>query len=248
MCLNFLLWINSEDGEWILNKNSKGKAQKGSKLLIQKYVNEKQEQLNEQILKASPSLLTFINEDLLIEWKSPLKEEGYREYMTGFLNLVDVWKGKQSQLRNYWPQRGASWDGVAIVNGKQSENGLLLVEAKAHLDEMRSGSKAKNHDNNVLINKTINEVRTAVGSNASMEFWMNEYYQLANRLSFLYLFNKKLNIPTWLVLVNFVEDKSYKSTTVSKWLHHYNEVFSKMGIDEENELFSKVISVYPVGI
>jgi hypothetical protein len=56
-----------------------GKAIKGSRSLLQCYINEKQIEFNNQILISAPSLLSFLKQDLSIEWKSPLKENDYKE-------------------------------------------------------------------------------------------------------------------------------------------------------------------------
>jgi hypothetical protein len=57
-------------------------------------------------------------------------------------------------------------------------------------------------------------------------------------------FLEELKIPTWLVLINFTDDSSYKSTTISEWLKHYNIIISKMGIKEGCNLLDKIIMVF----
>ncbi|WP_353625503.1 hypothetical protein [Robertmurraya yapensis (ex Hitch et al 2024)] len=230
-----------------LKELEKGRAIKGSRFLLQNYVNNNQGKLNELILMSSPSLLSFIDKELTIEWKSPLKRSGYREYRNEFLDLEDQWKGKGIQLEKYWPKIGPQWDGIAVVKGKNGNFGLLLVEAKAHLKELRSKIQAKDVDSIVLIENTISEVKTSVESNAPIEVWLEQYYQLSNRLTYLYLMNNKMGIPTWLLLVNFVDDVAYIPTTTSEWILHYQDVYTRMDISSSSELFNHIISIYPNG-
>jgi hypothetical protein len=226
---------------------SKGKGDKGSKFLFCKYVNSKEDELNNYILMNSPSLLSFIDRDQSISWKSPLKEDSCKEYRNEFLMLVDEWKGKRDHLEKHWPKMGPQWDGLAVVEGKNGQKGLLICEAKAHVKEMESSIKAKDSSSIVLINKTIDDVKTSINSKAQTEIWLDHYYQLANRLSFLYLLNKELKIPTWLVLVNFINDPNHIPTSLSEWLSHYQAVFSEMDINYSADLFKNVIMIYPDG-
>ena len=219
------------------------KIKKGSQLLIEKYVNNQQDFLNKSILMTSPSLLYFIHKDKVINWESPL--EKYREYRNDFLGLYEEWDNAKSLIENYWPKSGPSWDGVATVLGKDGKKGLLLVEAKAHVQEMRSRLKAKDETSIDLIIGTIKEAKAFIGSQAPIDTWLNHYYQLANRLAYLYILNEKMYIPTWLVLINFIEDQSYKPTSIEEWVDHYHEVFTEMDIKFSSILLNRVVLIYP---
>ncbi|MGM9955671.1 MAG: hypothetical protein ACI35J_07390, partial [Peribacillus sp.] len=224
----------------------KVQAEKGSKHWIQQFVNNRQGELNHLILMSSPSLLTFLDKERSIQWKSPLRETGYQEYRNEFLELESVRRGRRIELEKYWPRMGPQWDGYATVAGKDGQKGFLLVEAKAHLKEMASSIRAKDLDSRFLIESTMKETMEAMGSRAPMEVWLNRYYQLANRLAFLYILNEKMGIPTWLVLVNFLEDDTHIPTGSVEWVEHYQEVFSEMDItSESNPLFDKIVTVYP---
>ncbi|MGE7781587.1 hypothetical protein ACQKL0_16830 [Peribacillus sp. NPDC097264] len=224
----------------------KVQAEKGSKHWIQQFVNNRQGELNHLILMSSPSLLTFLDKERSIQWKSPLRETGYQEYRNEFLELESVRRGRRIELEKYWPRMGPQWDGYATVAGKDGQKGFLLVEAKAHLKEMTSSIRAKDLDSRFLIESTMKETMEAMGSRAPMEVWLNRYYQLANRLAFLYILNEKMGIPTWLVLVNFLEDDTHIPTGSVEWVEHYQEVFSEMDItSESNPLFDKIVTVYP---
>jgi hypothetical protein len=228
----------------LMEKIEKGRAVKGSRFHLQNYVDHNQGKLNELILMSSPSLLAFLDKELSITWKSPLKEKNYHEYRNEFLDLSDNWIGKRQELENYWAKKGPQWDGIAIVKGKNGQNGLLLVEAKAHLQELHSKIQAGDISK-VIIEQTIKDTKNYVGSNASLEIWLEQYYQLSNRLAYLYLLNEKIGIPTWLILINFTDDHTHKPTRISAWIQHYQNVFSSMDISSSSEIFKQIISIYP---
>ena len=62
--------------------------EKGSQFLLAEYVNNQSIWLNSQILKSSVQLLNEINDELAIEWISPLKQNNYKEYRDNFLNVL----------------------------------------------------------------------------------------------------------------------------------------------------------------
>lgn len=223
-------------------------AEKGSQYQIQKYVNEYSSELNKMILQSSPSLLAFIRPSLDILWKSPLSASNFYEYQDDFLRVVISDEKELEQyekvVREHWPRRGPVWDAVATIANENNEKGLLLVEAKAHLHETFSQMRATSDNSRQLIERTIQEAKAVFRSTSSDDPWLKEYYQLANRLSFLYILNEKLQLPTWLVLCNFVEDSSHVPTSVNEWLRHYREVYNKMGIDPNACLMNKLISIY----
>ncbi|WP_347549067.1 hypothetical protein ABFG93_16295 [Pseudalkalibacillus hwajinpoensis] len=72
-------------------------------------------------------------------------------------------------MEMYWPKKGPQWDGVATVQGKNGEKGLILVEAKAHVHEMRSTIKAKDNKSIELIHRTIGNVKETIGSQAVLD-------------------------------------------------------------------------------
>ncbi|MGM9949031.1 MAG: hypothetical protein ACI33P_02850 [Lysinibacillus sp.] len=219
---------------------------KGSKLLIRDYINNRTDFLNNDLLMGSPSLLSFINKELSITWHSPIKKDGYKEYRNEFLELVEEWKEKRNLLGDYWPRQGPQWDGVAVVQGKDGQKGLVFVEAKAHVNEMRSKSRAVDEKSKKLIIRTLEEVRQHFESQASLDIWLDRYYQLANRLAYLYILNEKIGIPTWLVFCNFTDDNTHIATDRDKWIKHYQEVFSVMDIrTASSRLFNQIVTIYP---
>ena len=193
--------------------------------------------------------MSFIDKELSITWHSPIEREGYKEFGNEFLDLEDEWKKEKGVLGGFWPRQGPKWDALAVVQGKNGHKGLLLVEAKAHVNEMRSKIKAVDDKSKKLIESTLEEAKQKFGSEASLDIWLNHYYQLANRLAYLYILNEKIGIPTWLVFCNFVDDGTHKPTDINKWIKHYQEVFNVMDIrPASSELLSQIVTIFPKGI
>ena len=222
---------------------------KGSQLQLQCLVNIREKELTESVLSNSQSLLMYSE---AIEWVSPLEEQHYKEYRDDFLELLlkdEELQNARQKLRQFWPARGPVWDGIGVVHGETpQQKGLILVEAKSHLAETKSALKAKSLDSREKIMSRIVEVKAELGSTSAVEVWTNQYYQMANRLCFLYFLNEKLGIPTWLVLCNFVNDTTHKSTELREWLKHQKDIWHQLGIQMDAKLMGKIITIYPESI
>ena len=221
-------------------------ATKGSQLQLQRIVNERPEELNALILGASPTLLAFGARG--ITWRSPLKEptEGtaYYEYRDDFLKPLGL-EDRESKLREFWPSKGPRWDGLAIVDSPKG-SGYLLVEAKAHGGEANSESGAKASDSVAQIEAALKQTQKYMHVPAGE--WTKPYYQLANRLAFLYFMNIELELPTWLVLINFVADTTHLPTELGEWLEKYREMYKKLRIGHDSPLTEKVVCVFPKAV
>lgn len=224
-------------------------ATKGSKWQIQRWINERPDEFVNLLYENNHALLQYSDR---VEWVSPLAQHNFKEYQDDFLK--NILTGQQlieaeRIVRKFWPLRGPVWDGLAIVHGSQAgqtnTKGILLVEAKAHTGETTSAMKAKSLESREKIAARIVEVKTQFGSKSAVEVWTNQYYQLANRLCFLYLLNEVIGIPTWLVLCNFVDDSTHKPTSRPAWLKHQKEIWQELDVDVEAPLMHKVITIYP---
>jgi hypothetical protein len=207
---------------------------------MQRLVEREPERLAAQIIAASPSSLSF---DPEVTWASPLATDDYREYRDAeFLNAVGL-EAHAEAVRGFWPARGPRWDGLAKLKGRAGEQGVLLVEAKAHLAEMESDCEAEDPASIAKIRTTLAAVQDYY--RVGRRDWMTRYYQFGNRLAHLYLLNVKLGVPTWLALVNFVDDQTHVPTTVAEWAKHYAEVFQWAGLSPASPLLERVVMVYP---
>lgn len=73
-----------------------------------------------------------------LEWRSPLASDDWAEYRdAAFLQRLGL-DYLIAPLARFWPRRGPQWDALALA----STGEVLLVEAKAHVNELRSTCKA----------------------------------------------------------------------------------------------------------
>jgi hypothetical protein len=195
-------------------------AEKGSQKWIQKLVDEKPELLNLQIRRNLE-----LSEDEEIQWLSPLKSDRYAEYRDrAFINLFDV-ELKQTPLGQFWPRGGPQWDAL----GKSSLEKLFLVEAKSHISELISTSKAENENSVKRIAKSLEETKHYLSSETGFD-WSSGFYQYANRLAHLYLLRKN-QLPAYLVFVYFVNDLEMRGpTTIYEWKGAIALLHSYLGI------------------
>lgn len=177
-----------------MGNTSKGAAEKGSKKLIQDFVNKQSDNLNSALGLSE------------ITWISPIKEE-FREYklnekyITGkkvsdFLGITDLFPSDII----WWPKNGPQWDALGYNDGN-----IILVEAKANTDELRSKCKATKDISIGIIKETI---RKLFNNNEYLE----KYYQMINRYVFINKINeclgKKKN--AMLVFLYFTNDPNAK--------------------------------------
>lgn len=81
--------------------------------------------------------------------------------------------------------------------------------------------------------------------NVDRRDWKTPFYQLANRLAFLYFLNVHAKVPVWLALINFVNDQTHIPTSLEAWRTHFAEVFRWAGVRDRSPLFERVVLVYP---
>jgi hypothetical protein len=133
-----------------------------------------------------------------------------------------------------------NWDGIFWI-----DTTVFLVEAKAHIEEIRSDCQSDEPSSLATIEKYFNETRDwfeiATGND-----WKKKYYQMANRVAFLKLLQSH-NIDAKLVNVYFVDgyekkvkdpdsDKYYiiqkKNTSQSKWMNAIEIEENYLGISK----------------
>ena len=200
------------------SNTSKGRGEKGSKFWMQMIPNTK---LKEQFDQ-------FVGDEL--RWLSPLKGEKseYLEYELSHPCICgELEIDAPKTAFEFWPERQPQWDGIAVSDETKT---LYLVEAKAHLAEIDSrcsaGEKSKE-----MISKAMRAVFDQHYGGGDYHARMEDYYQLGNRLTFLHRM-KGMNLEKYpnvkLVLLNFVNDYTYRPTEQPDWQNHYRKVFKKM--------------------
>ena len=204
------------------SNTSKGRGIKGSKYWIQTVVED-------QILQNK--LNAMIGETLV--WISPLAgpQNTYDEYElrdSYICEQMGISEVEAKKMFSFWPNRQPQWDGIAF---DATGHTLYLVEAKAHLAELDSKCSASNPHSRELISNSMKAVQEKYFPKGIFDFWMNRYYQLGNRLTFLKMLNENGfgHIDSVkLVLLNFVNDEKYRPTTEGEWVEHYKSVWFDM--------------------
>ncbi len=98
-----------------------------------------------------------------------------------------------------------NWDAIFTQNGT-----LFLVEAKAHVSELSSGKEEHGNSSKKLI---LDYFKTQLPDLPVCEVWLQEYYQLANRLATAALLNKH-GIKTKVLYIYFVN--GYRKRVLEK--------------------------------
>ncbi len=191
-----------------MSNTSLGKGIKGSKYWMDTCVE------NAELRK---KLNNLVGQEL--EWICPLPEENFREYELNQLkDLFGMSADEMKTAFSFWPSRQPQWDGIAIGESNNIRT-LYIIEAKAHTTEMISTCKAS-PKSVILIEKSLREIHDKYYADADFDMWMYGYYQLANRLTFYHKL-KEMNLFAFddikLVLLNFVNDKTYRSTDKDTW-------------------------------
>lgn len=191
-----------------MSRHPQKEGTKGSLKWIQKLINEKPHLLNTEIrgvfrLKDSEEL----------EWLSPLKGDEYAEYRdSAFLKLLGI-KLNKTPLREFWPSLGPQWDAL----GRTSSGKHILVEAKAHIDELVTDPTGAKEKSLQLIRSSLTEVKEYVNSKSKSD-WSSYFYQYTNRLAHLYFLRVLNNIPAFLVFVYFLKDRAMDGpNTKAEW-------------------------------
>lgn len=199
----------------------------------------------------SQGILERISERGDVDWLDfsySLGEKYFDKEITGlrFLEALNLgYPNAKKTFDEFWPSTGTpqNWDAV----GKTSlSNTILLVEAKAHLDELDSASGA-GEPSLTQIRKTFEMVRADLGISAPGD-WTRRYYQLANRLFLLWFLNRKLGLRAKLVNVYFVGDSRPDGRvcpqTIDEWNPALDEEYAWLGITDHPFVKETVIPYF----
>lgn len=159
--------------------------------------------------------------------------------------------GIKPKWEEFWPTgRGIhNWDAVAWIGDGQDRE-LLLLEAKAHLEEMKSDCGAKPSGGLPKIQRSFKKVKTYLGARLEAD-WEHRYYQAANRIATLHFLQRE-QIPTRLLFVYFLGDRVpgkecprteevWKSAISAQWKH--------LGIAHNHPLANRVHALFlPISI
>lgn len=133
-----------------------------------------------------------------IEWRSPIRNDDYAEYYDQeFLERLGV-NDLRMPLQEFWPKSGPRWDGLACTQ----EGKLILVEAKAYIEEAVDYRSKASPNALAWIEKRLDEAKTAFRANPNAS-WRSPLYQMANRLAHLYYLAEINKKDAYLAFVNF---------------------------------------------
>ena len=191
---------------------------KGSLAWMQALVNR-----HTDVLNAAIGAAVSIEPDA-IEWVSPLANDDHAEYRDqGFLDKLRITLLRHS-LGTFWPNRGPQWDALA-----RTPTGVILVEAKAHLNELTS-TCAAGEASVTKIQRSFDMVKDGIGAPREAD-WTTPFYQYANRLAHLYLLRELNGIDTELVMLCFLNDREMRGPeTAEQWSGAISMVHDTLGI------------------
>ncbi len=168
------------------------------------------------------------------------------EFLKNELNYKKVIKLWERE----WPQSGKlmNWDLVGYT--KQNNKKIwILIEAKAHLRELKQDCKATSSDSIEKIKSALLKTAKNYGAKVSENKpWTEKYYQFANRL-YVLDFLKRNGINAKLINIYFIGDmisKNRKSPQNKKeWSIKIKEMkdylsFDTNEIEDVNELFINI--------
>lgn len=154
-------------------------AIKGSKLRMQQVANN----------SLWSSRLNALLEDEL-QWLSPLAKTNFVEYQLNQDELLKFFMTTAQEVNSifaFWPRRQPSWDGIAL--GKQGT--LYLFVAQSHVKEKNGKLAAADPKNRELIKDTMQRIQETYFPKGEFKLWVDGYYQLANKLTFLRMFQER---------------------------------------------------------
>jgi hypothetical protein len=203
----------------------------------------------QRLVDTNPALLTdairaSVGEqyDWTIDWVSPRRADDWAEYRDAqFLVKVGLPQHRDA-LAAFWPSGGPQWDALGISSSKD----VILIEAKAHFDELTSHCGA-GEGSRVLIDAALANTKTALAAAADAD-WSSPYYQYANRLAHLH-FLRSLGVGARLAFVYFYGDTDMKGPmSPSEWKQRLSVVKAQLTISRPLEDVGVVDIFIPVQV
>ena len=198
-------------------------ATRGSQKWIQQIINHEPRLLDERLKQVVSGA---------IEWLSPLASDDYSEYRDeAGLALLGI-ESVARPLREFWPARGPQWDAL----GRTMDGAVLLVEAKAHVGELISGSSGARSPKSVTtIAAALDDAANWLRASPKVP-WNGPFYQYANRLAHLYYLRQVCGVAAYLVFVYFVGDEDMKGPdTKEQWEGAIELVHRLLGLSRAPE-------------
>jgi hypothetical protein len=177
-------------------------TERGSQRWLQVAVNHAPHTLDDPLRRA-----LSLEDDHMIEWRSPCGDDGYLEYRDGSMLARLGCALEKRKLEDFWPARGPMWDGLA----RTTRGDLILVEAKAHIPEIISSGSRATGQSKAMIDTALLETQQALAPRGvGFVNWSRVFYQYANRVAHLYLLRELNSLPAHLVFVYFLNARDVR--------------------------------------
>ena len=162
--------------------------------------------------------------------------------------------GLKTKWQEFWPTGGGihNWDAVGWI-GEEPHRELLLLEAKAHVGELKSNCGAKSPSSVQKIDRALDKAKQFLGTDPKAD-WKNGYYQTANRVATLNFLTEE-GIAARLLFVYFLGDNESNSRqcprTEEEWNPAINAQWKDLGAssdglpDRIHKLFLPVAEFLP---
>ncbi len=193
------------------------------------------------------------SENSIIEWVDfdfDSKKEIPDAELKGLEFLYVEDKKIKKEWEDFWPTgRGIhNWDAVGWRKINDSSKELILIEAKAHKDELITNTNAENEKSILKIKRAFKLVMDRLEIRTEND-WLKKYYQMANRIAILYFLNEKVKIPAKLVNMYFIGDNFPNNSkdcpqTVSEWKDSIENQNEYLGIKENAWLSKYMFSLF----
>lgn len=183
---------------------------KGSQFQIRAYVNTRQPELSDAVLRVIPDLSP---DEVCLEWVSPLESAGCAEYRdSAFLEKLGL-SNQSEALRRFWPSGGPHWDALAIVRSLRmgDHRGVVLGEAKNYPRESYETGTRSSGTSRKLIEQSLRRTQEWLGLEALD--WTRAGFQYANRLAHLFFLREVCRISAWFITFCFVDDLEHQPTS-----------------------------------
>ena len=214
----------------------------GSECHLLRYLGRHREQLNAAVLKATGAArLRWIDYpfDPAQKWKDGR--------WSGLDFLPDGDKARKKWPDFLPPQdKLQTWDAVALIEAN-GETEWLLVEAKAHLGELRSDCLASAGNGLGPINEALETIKSDLGVRAILD-WKHGYYQYCSRIAALW-FLQRHKIKARLLFVYFTGDEFPMHAfdcpeDQQGWQDELEERRKHVGLPAEHALADRMHEIY----
>jgi hypothetical protein len=221
----------------------------GSEYQLLRFLGHHRNELERNILKNTK---IDENTEYSMEWLDYPKDEKRKSLDGEYIGLdfldKKINKKLSSNWRKYWPKNGPHWDSVVYCSPFAPNSNLkdkwIIVEAKAHLKELESDSKA-DKESKKIIEKAFEATQRRFNIK-TQNSWFKKYYQLANRLAFVN-FMLDNGVQCSLLNIYFINgwpknpEKNVKD--IKEWREKINDEYLYLGINNEAKKYISEIFV-----